>query len=220
MESHSTGAVDKDLRMPENLTDTPNADDAANKAVTATTTGRNNVGVTAMFRVFSQYSRQLLLAAIALQIVILLTMTTLRARPLLTGQTVRLHVVPVDPRDFFRGDYVILSYDFSRKWPTDLPTSSVAKREYGERPVYVVLEPEADGLHWTGTKVTIERPTDGLYLQGRMVSPNHLEFGIESFYVQEGTGHQYEEVARTGNLSAEVAVADDGTAALRALHID
>ena len=38
-------------------------------------------------------------------------------RPLMTlttGETILLRVVPVDPRDLFRGDYVILSYEISR----------------------------------------------------------------------------------------------------------
>ena len=44
-------------------------------------------------------------------------MIALRAIPLLTGQTVLVKVVPVDPRELFRGDYVQLSYDFSRVPP-------------------------------------------------------------------------------------------------------
>jgi uncharacterized membrane-anchored protein len=53
----------------------------------------------------------------ALQLVILVGMIAVRAIPLVTGQIVLVKVQPVDPRDLFRGDYVILSYDFSRISP-------------------------------------------------------------------------------------------------------
>ncbi len=58
--------------------------------------------------------RKVLLITVAAQLVILVAMIALRAIPLVTGQTVLVKVAPVDPRDLFRGDYVILSYDFSR----------------------------------------------------------------------------------------------------------
>src|SRR3954465_2772482 len=65
--------------------------------------------------------RKVLLITVAAQLVILVAMIAVRALPLLTGQTVLVRVQPVDPRDLFRGDYVILSYDFSR-----LPREEIA----------------------------------------------------------------------------------------------
>ncbi|HEX2248748.1 MAG TPA: GDYXXLXY domain-containing protein, partial [Gemmatimonadales bacterium] len=58
--------------------------------------------------------RKVLLVTAAVQLAILVGMIGLRAVPLVTGQTVLVRVEPVDPRDLFRGDYVILSSDFSR----------------------------------------------------------------------------------------------------------
>jgi GDYXXLXY motif protein len=40
--------------------------------------------------------------------------------------------------------------------------------------------------------------------------------GIESYYVQEGTGHRYEQAIRDRKLSAELAVTSSGQAALEA----
>ena len=40
-----------------------------------------------------------------------------------------------------------------------------------------------------------------------------IEFGIESYFVQEGKGQDYEDASATTALSAEVAVAADGRAA-------
>jgi len=58
--------------------------------------------------------RPLLLIGAAAQIVVLAGMIGLHSLPLLRGKTVLLRVQPVDPRDIFRGDYVTLSYEFSR----------------------------------------------------------------------------------------------------------
>ena len=58
-----------------------------------------------------------LVFAVGLQVAVLGAMIVHQARPLVTGDTILLRVVPVDPRDLFRGDYVILSYDFSRVSP-------------------------------------------------------------------------------------------------------
>jgi hypothetical protein len=58
--------------------------------------------------------RKALKFTVVAQLVILVAMIGLRAIPLVTGHTVLVRVQPVDPRDLFRGDYVILSYDFSR----------------------------------------------------------------------------------------------------------
>ena len=57
---------------------------------------------------------KVLLVTVVAQLVILLSMIAIRAVPLMTGQTVLVRVQPVDPRDLFRGDYVTLSYEFSR----------------------------------------------------------------------------------------------------------
>ena len=60
------------------------------------------------------HERLVLLAAAAFQVIFLVAMIGLRVAPLLTGQTILIRVLPVDPRDLFRGDYVVLSYEFSR----------------------------------------------------------------------------------------------------------
>lgn len=42
----------------------------------------------------------------------------------ISGQTVMLKIIPVDPRNLFRGDYVILSYGFSLELPPDTSPES------------------------------------------------------------------------------------------------
>ena len=63
---------------------------------------------------FSRVPRPLLFALAALiQIGLIAAMVADRARILRDGTDVTLQTRPVDPRDFLRGDYVALGYDFS-----------------------------------------------------------------------------------------------------------
>jgi uncharacterized membrane-anchored protein len=168
--------------------------------------------------------RKVLLVTVAAQLLILVGMIAMRAVPLVTGQTVLVRVVPVDPRDLFRGDYVILSYEFSRVPPQGVEGLSVIERgklpKWEGRTVYVPLVRDTNGVHWRAEKVTVVKPASGPFLKGHMRSHGSLEFGIEAYYVQEGTGRVYEQAIRDRRLSAELAVTSSGQAALRALRIE
>jgi uncharacterized membrane-anchored protein len=123
-------------------------------------------------------------------------------------------VVPVDPRDFFRGDYVVLGYDFDRVIQRDLPGTS-------DR-LFVTVTPSADGKAWEATSASKSRPDTGVYLEGKRNrwSPwaiNGPQFGIEAFYVQEGQGKQWEKAIREKKVLAEVLVAPSGKARLKGL---
>jgi uncharacterized membrane-anchored protein len=159
--------------------------------------------------------KSVLLAGFGLQLVILLGMTTLRAYALARGDVYFVRVQPVDPRDLFRGDYVILGYAFSRL-PTELWGNPQAK-DGGI--ICVELVPEGDGRHWRAGRFSFVPPGDGPYLRGKIVGSSLIEYGIESFFVQEGKGRRYEQAARTGQLTAEIAVSPDGQAVLRNLHV-
>ncbi len=168
--------------------------------------------------------QKVLLITVAAQLVILVGMIALRAIPLITGQTVLVRVVPVDPRDLFRGDYVILSYDFSRvprEGIEGLPEKERGSWSKSEgRTVYVPLVPDSTGVHMRAEKATVVKPATGLFLKGHMKRHGSLEFGIEAYYVQEGTGLRYEQAIRDRHLTAELAVTSGGQAALRGLRID
>lgn len=164
-----------------------------------------------------------LLLAAGFQLLVLGGMIVHRAKPLVAGETILLRVVPADLRDLFRGDYVILSYDFSHTAPgtiTGLGASGYNAEAWQGRTVYVSLVPEADGRHWRTSQVTATPPRGGKYLRGTITRWGCIECGIEAYYLQEGTGTQYEQAIRNHHLSAEVAVTADGQATLRALKIE
>jgi uncharacterized membrane-anchored protein len=64
------------------------------------------------------------------------------------------------------------------------------------------------------------KPAAGPFLKGQMERYGALKFGIEAYYVQEGTGRRYEQAIRDRKLSAELAVTSGGQAALRGLRIE
>jgi uncharacterized membrane-anchored protein len=169
--------------------------------------------------------RAILLAGIGLQMAVLVGMIATRAMPHLTGDAILVRVVPVDPRDMFRGDYVTLGYEFSRIPPggiPGLPRDALHSRssEWQGRAVYVTLVPEPDGKHWKASTYSLTQPPSGTYLCGQIGDFGRLEFGIESYFVQEGKGRQYEDAVRSRRLCAEISVAPNGQAGLKALHVE
>ena len=174
--------------------------------------------IDAIFTRIERLQRPGVLIAIAVQFIVLCGMILMQMIPHVSGTTVWLKVVPVDPRDMFRGDYVILSYEMNRpssgSWPDfhpDGPTVGSA--------VYVPLVLDDDGIHHRADRYLSEPPTSGLYIKGTRQTNGRIEYAIESFYVQAGTGHDYEQAARSGTLSAEVAIGGDGQAGLKQLRV-
>jgi uncharacterized membrane-anchored protein len=159
----------------------------------------------------------LLILAVAFQLGVLGALIAKSGWTHLTGDTVLFRVIPVDPRDMFRGDYVILSYEFSNVRPmgVDLFAAGSAGRE-----IYVTLAQDSDGRHWIATSSTFERPNSGRFMKGTVAKPGSIEFGIESFFVQEGKGKEYEEARTARRLSAEVALTADGVARLKGLIME
>jgi uncharacterized membrane-anchored protein len=127
---------------------------------------------------------------------------------LATGTEVRLHVEPVDPLDFFRGEYVALTYDIS--------TIDI---EAGARPgstVYVPLSRK--GHYWTGDSAELVRPREP-FIRGHVVDPGTVEYGIESYFVEEGESRQWEAAAARGDLYVDVVLDDSGDARIRRLRV-
>ena len=154
-----------------------------------------------------------------------------RVRLLKTGREITLPIVPVDPRDLFRGQYVRLGYDISRI-PVNLLEGPLPKANAA---FYVTLERKPDGA-WVPIKLsrtrTAESSPDRIVLKARAQfgrlnenpsTPNavHLvKYGIESYFVPEGQGPRLEALARDKKLAARVAVDGSGNAAIKGLLVD
>lgn len=163
------------------------------------------------------------------------------AWPLWTGETVLLRVRPVDPRDLFRGEYVRLDtpatqlYIVSENVPA--PATAVPVRgldvDQGSlqrgRIVYVQLERAASGEHEPVT-ISAKPVADATNLRGRVRTSNvystaygpvYVDYGLDAFYMQEGTAQPVEHALRAGKrVQMEVAVASSGRARIRTLLVD
>jgi uncharacterized membrane-anchored protein len=120
-----------------------------------------------------------------------------------TGTPVLLKTEPVDPRDMFRGDYIILNYDISR-----MDTAGIASGSS----VYVGLVPEGD--YHVASGIWTEQP-EGLFIKGTLKDNGRIEYGIESFFIPEGTGNS---ITRTPDV--KVAIDGRGNAVITALVVD
>lgn len=166
--------------------------------------------------------RGLLLAAVGLQVFVLLALTGMRMLILARGETVLLRVTSLSWRDQYRDDHVNLNYEFSQLPPAGiqgLPAN--APDLWRDRTVYVTLIPDNDGWHWRMGTLSVNRPTTGgKFIRGQVKDWRRLECGIESYLLPPGQRSDYERAAREGRLSAEVSLTPDGQAALRELHLE
>lgn len=175
--------------------------------------------------------RLLLPAAILvalLQSAVLFYVVASRAAVLRDGAEVRLETAPVDPRDFLRGDYVILNYKIGSV-PAEAVTGPWPEGN-ARHAIHVRLEPGADGF-WTVREasfaplaaqpgsVVIEGITERLSARssGRAIS---VAYGIERYYVPEGEGKAIETARNDGRISIAARVSEGGTAHIRALLQD
>jgi uncharacterized membrane-anchored protein len=134
-----------------------------------------------------------------------------------TGQEILLKTVPVDPRDFFRGDYVILSYEISR---IDKSKETLKSFKEGET-VYVSLNINENKLA-SFKAISQKKPTNKTFLKGRITRINYnrlfIEYGIESYFVPEGKGYQIEN--QIEDLQVKIAVDKSGNAVIKGLYVN
>jgi uncharacterized membrane-anchored protein len=152
-----------------------------------------------------------------------------RASVLRNGTQVLLKTAPVDPRDFLRGDYVVLNYDIS-----SVPVSSISgamPKEAAERSLWVRIKP-GEGGFWQIAESSFDKlpPADGTavlhtqpfysYGETSQAETIRVEYGIERYYVPEGAGHALEEARRDGQVSIAASVGANGMAQIKSLLVD
>ncbi|WP_408009648.1 GDYXXLXY domain-containing protein [Pseudalkalibacillus sp. A8] len=133
---------------------------------------------------------------VALQVLILIGIAATHYMTLKFGEQVVLKTEPIDPRDIFYGDYVTLNYDISTLSLDLLQDEGIDEREM----VYVLLQKsgevhEASSVH--SQKPKVENGEIVLNGKVRWVDDYSdilmIDYGIERFYVEEGTGKVLED---------------------------
>lgn len=182
-----------------------------------------------------------LLALAVFQTLFLGTMIAGRVSLLHSATVVRLATEPVDPRDLFRGDYVTLNYEISRLKVAALGAPD--DLQSGDK-IFVTLAPAGDSWQAIAISRTMPEPAqDKAVIRGRItyvdrsnppIGPNGknpsqpcpscgeatIQYGIESYFVPEGTGHDLEQARNERRIMVDVAIADNGEAAIKSLNLD
>ncbi len=189
------------------------------------------------------------IAAAVLMTLLLGQIVAERIAILADGEEVILATQPIDPRDLFRGDYVILTYGISRL-PLDRLADDPEAYEEGNT-VFVALEKDAEG-RGTATAIAGSRdalPSDALVIKGRIewidrapltvtasrvgegepardIEPcprcrnARIAYGIESYFVPEGERVALEEARNEATLEIITAINEAGTAAIKGIILD
>lgn len=128
------------------------------------------------------------------------------------GKTVKLELAPIDPRSLLQGDYVTLRYTISTLDQGDF---------YSGDKIRVVLRGQADGVYsYSGFyeikgqwNRTYEPDSSDVIINGSTIGDSQVEYGIESYFVPEGTGLEVERNAKY----ATVKIGEKGDAILENL---
>lgn len=172
----------------------------------------------------------LFLLVAGLQTAALAYMVIARDRLIKHGREVIMQVQPLDPRDLFRGDYVTLGYAI-----TQINEKEAALPEGVEKggAFYAVLK-KGENDAWSVARVSAAYPkdtaSDEVVIRGRVQSiyagPEgkgyslNARYGIETYFVAEGTGRKIEDEVREKAVKAILAIGSDGEAALKGLIVD
>lgn len=145
-----------------------------------------------------------------------------------SGRKIIVKTVPVDPRSLFRGDYIILNYEFSR---IDLDKVNASKKYfyYGDK-VFVKLANIGEdwGIAFVGDKPIKDIKSDEIVIVGTVdrfggFGPNkyiNIKYGIESYFVPEGEGKRIESQISKKRVKVELSIAKEGYASVCRLFID
>jgi uncharacterized membrane-anchored protein len=164
----------------------------------------------------SRGRRIALLAAVAAQLAVPLALAGLAAADLAFGREIRVAAQPVDPVDIFRGNYVVLRYEFST-----LTAGFDVRR--GARVCVGLVEREGA---WSGD-VGIPDPGGGdTVICGRARddaeagSEVGVEYGIETYYASAERARELERSISRGELFAVIDLDEDGSARIERLEVE
>ncbi len=164
-----------------------------------------------------------LILVLALQTAWLLGMVATQEFALARGKAILLETRPVDPRDLLSGDYLMLRYKISDV-PTNLFSPPVKKDLPNGTKVFVVLAPGTNEFYTVtraSTKALAPSSDAEVVMSGKSsyawwntTNSIHVEYGIERYYVAEGTGNP------RGKLTARAVVPASGRARLQQVFLD
>jgi uncharacterized membrane-anchored protein len=158
-----------------------------------------------------------ILIVIALQVIALAFIAGKREWIYHFGEVVYLKTAPVDPRDIFRGDFVRLNYDIAAQ-DSDIsqPSSDTLHKD---QTLFMLLYKDKRDIAYASA-ITTDKPSDGLFIKGFHSRYRNIRFGIEKYFIEQGSGKSIEDKRGSRNswqtsMEVEVALGSDGTAVIK-----
>lgn len=165
---------------------------------------------------------------IALQVLILLGVFGKAFYPLVIGQEVKFKVLPRDPRDIFRGNYVDLTYSFNSLDLMTLPNDidKTAKYRYGD---VFYLEIRQKGEFHEPAGVWKKKPDNKQFMQVIFqdtysydtIQSMMVNAGIESYFTEAKNAFKMESLNMRDitDVIVNVMIAPDGKARIKDVEI-
>lgn len=150
------------------------------------------------------------LLAMAIPLLILLTMIIKPQATVLFGEEIVLETKAYDPTDLFRGDYVAMNFAISDipKSKVDLPSDKIYNKN-----LFVSLKLE--GKYYVVDQVSETKPKQGVYLKGKfqeIYNPVNesgsfrVDYSLDKYFVEQGSGKDLEQQSFKGGLVGTVKV--------------
>lgn len=165
------------------------------------------------------------LLAVIFQIVLLLSIAYYKEASIRSGRKIVVTTIPFDPRSIFRGDYINLTYEFSR---LDLKKVAHSKNNF-YRGELVFVKLLAVNNNWVATEVS-DAPmsasgNDAIVIRGVVNEPSirnamNVVYGIESYFVPEGKGKAIEKEISAHRATVELSIDKRGDASVCKIFID
>ncbi|WP_102349783.1 GDYXXLXY domain-containing protein [Bacillus sp. Marseille-P3661] len=141
-----------------------------------------------------KYSRKVsIIMVIVFQVIVVGIQIGTSERLLANGQLIKLELAPVDPRSMLQGDYLTLRYSISS---LDLNDEDLPWRQR----IRVGLVRNAQGVYEysgdyiVGTDIPADRIDQAdVWITGILKGYENIEYGIENYFVPEGTGLELQE---------------------------
>lgn len=173
---------------------------------------------------------------------VILGFVAMKEYTLRNGIEITLKTVPVDPRDLFRGDYVVLHYEIStidlNSYPIDQEylyhdmdyvvtgnrVNKITSVKEGDE-IKVVLDSVGQNVyHVSKVYKKLSPKKNEIYLKGKVTKLNdynntiEVNYGIESYFVPEGKGREIER-ARGGDTLVKVVVDQSGRSVIKSVSV-
>lgn len=169
-----------------------------------------------------------ILLLLAVELAALAAMVADKQWTLARGIPVILQTEPVDPRSLFMGDYARLNYRISLLRLEGDDALGGDKEFQRHDLVWVALQPHPDGARAVSVHHRREAVPPGLIaLRGEVENPDggrqrllQVRYGIEQYFIPEGSGREIERPRGGEKVSLRVAIDARGKAGILAVLFD